>query len=169
MVSRSITTAAIRQPQHQAITHCILNQSLWPTLRAQIEERLFFLDLQAQLNSTPSAHSSFQIESWLPNRIREIGIEELDDLELLEESDLLPPQLDEYELHPLKKEFPPRIELSDAQYQVEYNVSKKRAVLHQISGSRRQPPLTSWLPKCNGFEIRLKQGQHESTLRPRRR
>ena len=154
----------------KAIVTCIQQRKLWPKLMDQIEERLFFLDLWTQLKEPKiDQRLHFQSEIWLLERVKEIGIEDMDDLELVDASDFLPEPLDEYELGQLKREFPSRIELSDAHYKVEYDVAKKRAVLHQVSGSRRQAPLVSWLPKCGGFEIKLKQGQHASTLRPRRR
>ena len=80
----------------------------------------------------------------------------------------MPADLDESERLNLDKAFPRTLNMSDARYVFHYNVAKRKVIMEQVAGSRRSPPRPEWLPQCGGFEVRLKQGQHDSALRARK-
>ena len=177
----------------EALTRCLLAGQRWPKLRERVEHRLRRQSLSHQLqllsqtrrgapqrrsasmSDSPSELSSgvsgdgADPERWLLRRLEELGFEDSSDLELLEEADLLPDELPSAESAQLDKAFPSSLNLSDAHYVFHYEVARRRVIMEQVSGSRRAPPRVEWLPKCGGFEIRFKQGQHDSALRPRQR
>ena len=79
-----------------------------------------------------------------------------------------PPSLHSDSLSYLDKVFPRLLNMSDARYMFHYDVLKRRVIMEQVAGSRKEAPRPEWLPQCGGFEIRLKRGQHDSSLRARR-
>ena len=163
----------------EALVACLMRGQPW-RLKEEITRRLERLRLNQQLIalgerptslshlSPPTVQLSCSVEDWLLQRLEELGFEESSDLELLSREDLLPPELDEGTLGYLDKVFPQRLNLNDAQYLFHYEAEKRRVIMEQISGSRREPPRVEWLPQCGGFEIRFKRGQHDSALRARR-
>lgn len=153
-----------------ALVECLTQGRLWRGALPQIKERLSLLDLQAQFKSSRDYDPDrYELRSWLTRRVIELGFEEGSDLELISREDLLPEALDPHESKVLEKEFPTTLKMSDATYHLHYNVARRRVIMEQVSGSRRQPPLIQWLPKWGGFEVKLKRGQHESMVRARRR
>ena len=153
-----------------ALVECVIQGRLWRGVLTQIKERLSLLDLRAQFKSSKEYEPDrYELRSWLTKRVIELGFEEGSDLELISQEDILPEMLDPHESSALEKEFPSVLKLSDATYHMHYNVARKRVIMEQVSGSRRQPPLIQWLPKWGGFEVKLRRGQHESMVRPRRR
>lgn len=159
----------------EAITRCILSKQLWPSLCDEIEHRLNRRALSEQLLSLANASTSrdprpsiTDREQWILLTLETLGVEEVSDLSLLSREDLLPAPLDPREETELDKAFPTELNMSDARYLFHYQVPQRRVIMEQVSGSRRSPPRVEWLPKCGGFEIRFKQGQHDSALRPRR-
>ena len=166
-----------------ALTQCILTRQRWPKLSEEIAYRLNRLALSRQLRQQESARrgssprgkgttqveeDAVDVECWLEQRLEDLGFEEVEDLALITRDDLLPDALPDAEAISLDKAFPATLNLSDAQYVFHYHVSKRRAIMEQVSGSRRSPPRVEWLPKCGGFEVRFKRGQHDSALRARK-
>lgn len=163
----------------QALVTCLLRDQPWPVV-SEIKDRLERLRLTEELIkineypthlshlSPPCIASSTTVESWLQRRLIELGFEEATDLELLSRDDVLPPILHEEILAYLNKVFPQTLNLNDARYTFHYDVEKRRVIMEQVSGSRKEAPRAEWLPHCGGFEVRFKNGQHDSALRARR-
>ncbi len=165
----------------QALVRCLLRGQPWSKLSDEVESRLERINLNLALvamgewpthlshMSTPQlVISTDQAEEWFTARLVELGFEEAEELELLSRDDLLPSSLHPDSLSYLDKVFPRLLNMSDARYMFHYDVLKRRVIMEQVAGSRKEAPRPEWLPQCGGFEIRLKRGQHDSALRARR-
>ena len=53
----------------------------------------------------------------------------------------------------LEKDFPRKLAIGDARYRIAYDVARKLATLHQVSGNRKQPPPDQFLPRLPGWRL----------------
>jgi ATP-dependent helicase HrpB len=99
-----------------------------------------------------------ELEPWLLARLEGLGLEEPEDVELVDAQDLLPPALPEHLAERLAKEYPPTVELGDASYRVEYQPLRRKVILHLVRGQRRSPPPRQYLPRFPGLTVHVQAG-----------
>ena len=162
-----------RSPEGEAARealHALITQGrLWRGHMERLSEALDRHGLCAQLEDPQGFdREAYEPEGWLKRRLEALGVESGEDLELIEPHDLLPEPLDEPTLERLNKELPRELKLSDAHYQLSYDIKRRVVLLTQTGGTRKSAPPAQWLPRFKGLEVRLKQGQHDSLLRARR-
>ncbi len=93
------------------------------------------------------------LPEWLLDRLTRLGLESGDDLALLDAADLLPPPPDEEVAKVIQRNYPRTLNIGDARYQIEYRLAERSAVLHQVGGTRRDPPPSSHLPSLPGLRL----------------
>ncbi len=108
------------------------------------------------------------LNAWTRRRVTELGFERGDDLALLSPEDLLPPELPRAVRQVLDRDYPRRLELPDATYEMDYEPARRSVTLVKTSGTRKDPPPLSFLPKLGGFRVRVRHGQMLRTIRDRR-
>jgi ATP-dependent helicase HrpB len=108
------------------------------------------------------------LEAWTRRRVAELGVESGDDQALLSPEDLLPPELPRAVRQVLDRDYPRRLELPDATYEMEYEPSRRTVTLVKTSGGRKEPPPLSFLPRFGGFRVRVRHGQMLRTVKDRR-
>ncbi len=104
---------------------------------------------------------------WLLGRLAELGVESGDDLALLSAADFLPPELPFEVRSSLEREFPFVVRAGDATYAVEYDLDRGQALLRMTSGSRRDPPPLSYLPRFAGLRICVESSRGIAIVRER--
>jgi ATP-dependent helicase HrpB len=157
-----------------AIAQLVRDGRLFPEVRREAKARLARAALAAALGQQAGrwldARSQAEalwpegvpsLEAWLASRVSELGVESGEDLALLEPTDLLPPDLPEHLRAQLDKTFPRRLDLPDATYEVEVRPGRRWVILEKVRGSRRVPPPVSFLPRFEGFAIKIR---HKGTL-----
>ena len=82
-----------------------------------------------------------------------MGVESLEDLELIDGEDLLPEALDEYQLKKLRSDYPQSLSTGDGIYQIEYRCHLREAVIHQTGGYRKTAPPRQVLPRLPGWTL----------------
>lgn len=93
------------------------------------------------------------VEDLLPQLLQTLGVEQADDIWLLSPEDLQLPALP-YEIQALlDSQYPMEVELGEACYQVEYDLTKHRAVLNLTRGRPAHPPRRQFLPAFPGLTI----------------
>jgi len=102
-----------------------------------------------------------ELGEWVRSRVRQLGVASGDDLMLLSAEDLLPPELPYLLRRELDREFPRRLTLPGAEYEIEYDVAERQVTLHQLTGRRVEIPSPTFLPSFPGFRIRL---EHKGAL-----
>jgi ATP-dependent helicase HrpB len=167
----SITTQHVQGLLAQKTAcHAITSGKLWPQLLVDLPLALHRYDVYQQQNLSMADYCAeeYQLENWILSCLAQLGFEDTQDLPLLEPEDLIPDIKEEWLIDTLDRDFPYMIKISDAHYRCYYNLYKKRCMIQQVSGQRKEPPQNHVLPKCKGFEIRLKKGEHSSCIRARR-
>jgi hypothetical protein len=148
----------------QAIRDLILSGKLFAKLGPQLRRRHATAGLAAQLSDAPPLAA---LPEWLLARLAELGLEDADDLALLEPEDLLPAAPPEPLSSQIVRRFPLDLSIGDATYRVAYDVSRRIATLHQVSGQRKTPPPDRYLPSLQGWKLMWEHKNRVRTLRER--
>ena len=101
----------------------------------------------------------------MASRLETLGIESGDDLTLLSEEDLVAPELPQSLQHRIDRTFPPRIDLPEAAYEVDYDLDRREVLLTQVEGKKTRVPPLSLLPAFTGFRIRFRHRDLVQTLK----
>jgi ATP-dependent helicase HrpB len=96
------------------------------------------------------------LEDWAEARLASLGVESGEDLALLSAADFLAAELPESTLAWLDSHFKRALRLGNADYDVEYDLSKKEVTLVKTGGAQKEPPSLSTLPSFRGFRIRVR-------------
>jgi ATP-dependent helicase HrpB len=102
-----------------------------------------------------------ELADWIAGRVRDLGVESGDDLALLSDDDFTADDLPDDTRAWLDKEFPRRLKLGDAAYDLDYDLAEREVTLVRTAGKRKEPPSLSILPPFRGFRVRV---QHHSKI-----
>jgi ATP-dependent helicase HrpB len=142
-----------------AIAQLFLRGSLFRGTLKTTKARLALTSLAAKLATrghpagVASAAPVLPLEDWVLARLGVLGVESGEDLALLSPDDLVPPVLPFESLSLLEREFPMRVSVGDAAYEVDYDLDRRQVLLRMTEGSRRDPPPLSYLPRFEGLRI----------------
>lgn len=149
----------------EAIAGRLLAGQLWKRFHLAFAARHRLADLQAALaGEEPLADPT----PWLLDRLETVGLETLDDLELLEPEDLLPSALSPADVQALARDFPAELKLGTDRFRVEVRPGARTVELHNLGKRLRKPPPASWLPAFRGFSVVLVDRAVRKWLRRRR-
>ncbi len=104
--------------------------------------------------NNPLALQSYSVEHYLTLVLGKLGVESVEDLELIEAEDLTFDAIPEWLRAEFDQKFPLSVHLSELQMRVEYRVKAKTIVLHHQSGSRKAGPKRWELPSWQGWKIK---------------
>lgn len=149
----------------EAIRDLLLAGDLLPEIGPLLQQRHAEAGLAAQLDEQEPLPP---VADWLLARLSDLGLEHHDDLLLLEPEDLLPEEPPFLLREQIRRSFPLELSIGDAAYQIGYDVSRRVATLHQVSGLRKTPPPTRYLPALPGWKLLWEHKNRIRTLRERR-
>ncbi|WP_299003108.1 helicase-related protein [uncultured Shewanella sp.] len=147
----------------ESIVGSIIFGAVFPNLAKTIERDIcawnIWLQLQkSQYKSPVDNFSAMQepicIRSYLTHKLRELGVESADDLELINASDLVFHGIPEWERVEFDRSYPQEIVLPELMLAVEYSVQNKWVILSYVRGSRKQGPKRWELPRWSGWRIK---------------
>lgn len=126
-------------------------------------------------NSLPdSQHIWTDPEAFLARTFRELGVEHLEDVSLLEVSDVVPPMeewcgLDSYTLSQWVDDFPRVWEFQGATYECHAFPRKRTVVMEPANGaaSKKKEPNGKLLPRFRNFQVEFKKASRRVVLRKR--
>ncbi|MFW6415600.1 MAG: ATP-dependent RNA helicase, partial [Thermodesulfobacteriota bacterium] len=141
----------------RAVAELILNNELWSDLGSRIEEDVRAWNLYVGLGFASGQEED--ANSWLVKRLCDLGLENSEDIYLLDESDLEFPGIPELERRDFDRRYPRSISLANLELDVEYEPGQKRITLVRRAGIRRSPPKRWELPSWGmNWKIRFKDG-----------
>ena len=103
------------------------------------------------------------LADWLLARLVTLGLDSGDDLALLDPGDLMPAPPSAEVAAELDRRFPATLNTGDAQYEIEYVVAERKAILHQVRGIRKLPPAALHLPRVPGYRLFW---EHKNRVQP---
>lgn len=130
---------------------------LWPCW----ENFTYYESLQHALD--PKRQTvSVRPEEKLLERLEALGLEHSEELELIDEDDLLPPDTPEE----LKKQYPALYGYGGVTYDVDYRPERRTVTLRWRSGPRDSRPKADQLPRWNGWKVEVDERGRVTPLRP---
>ena len=106
-----------------------------------------------------------EARAWLEQRLEALGVDQPDDLELVEVEDLRFPGIPEWEREEFERRYPREISLHDLKMTAEYQPRRKRVVLEHQEGTRRAEPKRWELPSWQGWRVVYKRGSRVVDVR----
>jgi ATP-dependent helicase HrpB len=107
------------------------------------------------------------LEEWLRAKVDSLGVESGEDLALLSASDFATPPLTYETSSAIDGDYPATVNVGDASYRAEYDLTQSQVTLHLVKGNRNEPPPLSYLPKFPGLRICAESRRGITVLRPR--
>jgi len=75
----------------------------------------------------------------------------------------MPPRPPEAIAQVIARNYPKALNIGDAKYQIEYDLSQRTATFHQVSGARKDPPSAMHLPNLPGLRLYW---EHKNRVQP---
>ncbi len=107
------------------------------------------------------------LETWLNERVAQLGLQSNDDLPLLSGSDFLAAELPFEARSAIENDYPLTVNVAGAPYRAEYDLARAQVTLHAPKGARPEAPAASYLPKFPGLRILIDGPRGVSTIRAR--
>lgn len=149
----------------ESIVGSIMSQMTFPGLAIQIKQDIqawnIWLELEKYQHKMPvdnfsTAQVSITLKSHLTCKLIELGIENIDDLELIDEKDLFFEGIPSWERAEFDNLYPQVLILPELTLQVGYTPKNKLVMLTFISGMRKLGPKRWELPRWSGWRIKYK-------------
>lgn len=163
-----VTEPARGAPLGDAVVTLVLRGSLHRSSAMEARRRWARRALAARLGLIDEPLPGDDAEAWLAARIRGLGLEEPEDLALIEGEDLVPEEVPWDVAEVLDKEFPPTLDLGQATFAVRYEPSRRTVVLERKRGAKGVVPPVRYLPAWRGWRVELKEASNVRQLRGRR-
>lgn len=163
----------------QAVAGLVLENRLFKGARDLVRDALHAWDVlvnwrgelvsETQRGSNPAPE---QAETWLAQRLAELGVETCQDLELVETADLLPDLASEtgipdWESKPILESLPRLFHYQGGTYSCTVSSRTRTVLLEPIDAKAKKAkePPARILPRFHGFRVTYKQGSRRRKLR----
>ncbi|QLE87644.1 ATP-dependent RNA helicase [Shewanella sp. Scap07] len=136
------------------------------TIVKQIETEVIFPGLFPQLQIDINAWNIYvalglaepealpiEVSRYLPEKLQALGVETLDDIELIDCQDLRFDGIPDWQRQEFDEKYPLNLALADLKLRVEYIATSKRIIVHYADGGRKAGPKRWELPVWKGWRI----------------
>lgn len=153
----------------EALAALFLRGSLFKAALPVLRERLSLARLAVRLGHEAWVDAAVlanpSLEAWVAARLVTLGVAHGDDLALLSGDDLLAPELAPSLRDALERSHPRTVNVGDARYSVEYDLDAQWVTLRLVAGQRRDAPPLGYLPRFEGFKVRVEGPRGVTVLR----
>ncbi|MBE0369110.1 DEAD/DEAH box helicase [Pseudoalteromonas aurantia] len=146
-----------------ACCELILNDTLFSPIGQNIKNAIKYHILYNQANNIIEDLPLPDI--YIYNKLESLGVNEQQDLELIEPADLAYHEIDSWVISPFIEKHPLIVQLNDLVMGVEYHFNAKRITLHYKLGKRKDLPKRWELPTWSGFSICYKKASKTVQVR----
>lgn len=147
----------------EALRELILQERLLRPAARQLRDDLaqwaLYVALEGLDEATPEP------EPWLAQRLATLGVEEAEDLALLEPEDLRFEGIPEWQRDAFDRQYPRRLSLGDLRLDVYYHPAARRITLEKRGGERKAQPRRWELPSWTGWRVRYRQASRVVDIR----
>ncbi|GGB01095.1 helicase-related protein [Agarivorans gilvus] len=105
-----------------------------------------------------------EVEAWLLERLQELGVEQVDDMSLLEPQDLQFAGIPSWLRADFEARYPRLLVLADLKLDIEYLSRTKQVIAHYHSGGRKAGPKRWELPAWSGWRVYYKKASKRVAL-----
>ncbi len=105
-----------------------------------------------------------QAEQWLLERLQDLGVEQAEDIELIEAQDLQFEGIPAWLRQDFEQRYPRHLVLADLKLDVEYLSRSKQVIAHYHSGGRKAGPKRWELPVWSGWRVYYKKASKRVAL-----
>ncbi len=161
----------IGQPQGEAalevITKAIVDGHLFPGLALTISQQMQHWQLYQDLGLAEGSGSGTvsTVEQWFNHQLAELGVENQEDLELIDGSDFQFEGIPEWEYQDFAEKYPLTVQLSGLALSVHYFGKGKLVEVSYQSGSRKEDPRRKELPAWSGWRVKYRKASRVLDLR----
>lgn len=132
-------------------------------MMAQLETELFYSSLHAELEQTEA--STKNLEELLLHRLELLGVEECEELELLNDEDFLQSAIPDYQLEQLRKDYPQLYSYGGITFKMNYEPKRRKVTLNSMSKNKGVKVNPRLLPRWNGWRVELNERGRVTQLR----
>lgn len=134
-----------------------------PELLQELEKELFYESLYAQLQGL-ERQEKLALDA-LEERLESLGVEQVEDLDLLETEDFLAPTVPEWEREKLHSDYPRIYSIGGVSFEMEYQPLRKLVVMHSLAAGKGVKLKPQHLPRWNGWRVELDERGRRTNLR----
>ena len=163
---RAIATEAI-EPEGDEARGALADLVLAGRVLAPAGERLRD-DLEAWDLYVRLGHAEGEVpdaRAWLIARLGELGVEQADDLALVEPGDLQFPGVPSWERERFDRTYPRHVSLSDLDLRIHYDVRRRTVTAEQVAGRRKSDPKSWELPAWSGWKVQFRRASRVVDIR----
>jgi len=131
--------------------------------QAGLAVQVALTDRNASYNTTATPEQLPPLSDWLLKRLEDLGLESGADLGLIGPDDIMPPEPPPDIALIITRNYPKDLNIADAKYRIEYQLSERAAIFHQVSGSRKDAPSAMHLPNLVGLRLYW---EHKNRVQP---
>jgi ATP-dependent helicase HrpB len=132
------------------------------TLEAMVTEQ-YYGSLEAALRG--EEFEELEPERLMRRKLDQLGVQQCDELELLEDEDFLENMLDDDTLESLRKDYPRLYRFGGLTFEMEYLPQKRRVVMHSLSQTKGAKLKPQHLPRWNGWRVELDERGRRTVIR----
>ncbi|WP_207063154.1 helicase-related protein [Motiliproteus sp. SC1-56] len=148
----------------QALAELILAGRLLAPAGARLQDDLAAWALYQSL-AEEQAPTTPEPICWLEERLARLGVEQGEDLALLEPEDLAFEGVPEWERERFDAAYPRQLSLGDLKLRVSYEPRRKRVVVEPVEGTRKTLPKRWELPRWKGWTVRYQKASRVVELK----
>ncbi|MFT6914722.1 MAG: HrpA-like RNA helicase [Motiliproteus sp.] len=158
----------------EALADLILAGRLLAPAGARLKDDLLCWELYRSLENRelcggslpePSVEPLPESQEWLVSKLQQLGVEEAEDIKLLELEDLAFEGVPEWEREEFDSLYPRQLSLGNLRLAVHYEPLKKRVTIEPIKGIRKTDPQRWELPGWSGWSVRYKKASRVVTIK----
>lgn len=104
-------------------------------------------------------------EAWLTRRLGDLGVDNGDDLALIEPGDLRFEGVPDWERARFDERFPREVNLPDLRLRIHYDVRRKEVIAEKVDGIRKRDPQRWELPAWSGWRVKFQKASRVVEVR----
>ncbi len=147
----------------RAATELILQGRLLKPAGKELLDDIRAWDIYQALNALDDPAP--EPRQWLQDRLMTLGVEQAQDLELVDAADLRFPGIPDWERDRFDQRYPRHWSLPGLELTIHYDVARRRVTAEQVGGNARKPPERWQLPAWAGWRVYFRKASREMEIR----
>ncbi|WP_235956074.1 carotenoid 1,2-hydratase [Grimontia sedimenti] len=148
----------------RALATQIIHGELLDGTGARLTKEVKYWNLYQSLEDIAN-RPQVDVLSWLEQALKDLGVESVDDLELIDGNDFVFEGIPSWEFDDFAEKYPLELTLAELKLDVEYLKGKRTVVVHHVGGTRKDGPKRWELPSWSGWKVQYKKASRVIDVR----